>query len=73
VLASLWDYLDGNCPAHLARRIDAHAALCAPCLRARRSQERFLEALADMRERAATPRHVGDRVRKALAAERRRT
>jgi mycothiol system anti-sigma-R factor len=72
VVASLWDYLDGNCSSELAERIDAHISSCASCLRFRQAQETFFEALAEVRERSPAPRHLHDRVRQALAAERRR-
>jgi predicted anti-sigma-YlaC factor YlaD len=70
-LTSFWDYLDGNCSSELAERIDAHVSSCLPCLRFRRFQERFFALMAEMRERTPAPRRVHDRVRKALAAERR--
>jgi hypothetical protein len=69
VLATFWDYLDGNCCSELAARIDGHVSSCAPCLRFRRLQERFFASLAELRWSPA-PTHVYDRVRKALAAER---
>jgi mycothiol system anti-sigma-R factor len=71
VLTNFWDYLDGNCSSELAERIDAHASSCVPCLRFRRFQERFLASLAELRERSPAPRRLRDRVRKALAVERR--
>jgi mycothiol system anti-sigma-R factor len=72
VVTNLWDYLDGNCSSELAERISAHISSCAVCLQFRRSQERFFEALAEVRERSTAPRHLHDRVRQALAEERRR-
>jgi mycothiol system anti-sigma-R factor len=72
VLTNLWDYLDGNCSTEVAERIDAHISSCAVCLRLRESQERFFEALAEVRERSPAPRHLHDRVRRAIAEERRR-
>jgi hypothetical protein len=71
VLANFWDYLDGNCSSELAERIDSHVSLCLLCLRFRRFQERFFASLAELRERSPAPPRVHDRVRKALAAERR--
>jgi anti-sigma factor (TIGR02949 family) len=71
VLTNFWDYLDGNCSPELAERIDAHVSSCVPCFRFRRFQERFFASLAEVRERSPAPPRVHDRVRKALAAERR--
>jgi hypothetical protein len=71
VLTNFWDYLDGNCSSALAERIDAHVSTCVPCLGFRRFQERFFASLAEVRERSPAPLRVHDRVRKALAAERR--
>jgi mycothiol system anti-sigma-R factor len=72
VVTNIWDYLDGNCPSELVERIDAHISSCAICLRFRQSQERFFEALAEVRDRSPAPRHLHDRVRRAIAEERRR-
>jgi anti-sigma factor (TIGR02949 family) len=71
VLTNVWDYLDGNCSLELAERIDAHVSSCVPCLRFWRFQERLLASLAELREWSTAPPRVHDRVRKALAAERR--
>jgi anti-sigma factor (TIGR02949 family) len=71
VLTNFWDYLDGNCSSELAERITAHVSACVPCLRFRRFQERFFASLAELRERSPAPPHVHDRVREALAVERR--
>lgn len=71
VLASFWDYLDGNCTRAVAERIEAHVSSCLPCLRYRRFQERFFASLAAVRERSGAPPQLVERVRDALAAERR--
>jgi hypothetical protein len=71
VLTNFWDYLDGNCSSELAERIGTHVSSCLLCLRFRRFQERFFASLAELRERSPAPSRVHDRVRKALAAERR--
>lgn len=71
VLTSFWDYLDGNCSSELAERIEEHVASCVPCWRYRRFQERFFASLAEVRKWSPAPQHLHDRVREALAAERR--
>ena len=71
VLTSFWDYLDGHCSPELAERIEEHVSSCVPCRRFRRFQERFFAALAEVREWSPAPRRVHERVREALAAERR--
>ena len=70
VLASFWDYLDGNCSSALADRIDGHISSCLPCLRFRHFQERFFASMAEVRDRSRAPARVHDRVRKALYAAR---
>ena len=71
VVATVWDYLDGYCSDGLAERIDDHVCCCLPCLRSRRFQERFFAALAAIRKRPTAPSHLRERVRNALAVERR--
>jgi predicted anti-sigma-YlaC factor YlaD len=71
VLTAFWDYLDGNCSSELAERIEEHVSSCLPCRRFGQFQERFFASLAEVRERSPAPQHVHDRVREALAAERR--
>jgi hypothetical protein len=71
MLANCWDYLDGNCSAQVATRIDAHVSSCVVCLRLLRFQESFFASLTALRERPLTPARVQDRVGRALAAERR--
>jgi anti-sigma factor (TIGR02949 family) len=71
VLANFWDYLDGNCSSELAERIEEHVSSCMTCWRFRRFQEQFLASLAEVRKWSPAPRHLHDRVREALAAERR--
>jgi anti-sigma factor (TIGR02949 family) len=71
VLMNFWDYLDGNCSSDLAERIDAHITSCVPCFRFREFQERFFESLAEVREQSPAPSRLHERVRKAIATEKR--
>jgi hypothetical protein len=71
VLASFWDYRDGNCSSELAERIEEHVASCLPCRRFRRFQVRLFATLAEVRKWSPAPPHVHDRVRRALATDRR--
>jgi anti-sigma factor (TIGR02949 family) len=70
VSAKLWDYLDGNCSSELATRINVHLSACQLCLRLLGLQERFLDSLAELRERRPAAARLHVRVRKALANER---
>jgi hypothetical protein len=71
VLPSFWDCRDGRSTPGLAERVEAHLAACVPCYGLREFQQRFFASLAELRERSSAPARVHDRVRKALAAERR--
>jgi hypothetical protein len=71
VLPSFWDVRDGRCSPDLAGRVEAHLAGCVPCYRLQEFQHRFFALLAELRGRSPAPARVHDRVRKALAAERR--
>jgi hypothetical protein len=71
LLTSLWDCRDGRCSADLAERVDAHLEACVRCYRLGEFQYRFFASLAELRDRSPAPPRVHDRVRKALAAERR--
>jgi anti-sigma factor (TIGR02949 family) len=68
VLASLWDYLDGNCSDQTAVRLIAHVPACTPCSRQMAIQEQFLASLAELRERSRAPAGLHKVVRRAVAA-----
>ena len=71
LLTSLWDCRDGRSSPDVAERVEAHLTACAPCHRLGEFQHRFFASLAELRTRAPAPGRVHDRVRRALAAERR--
>ena len=71
LLTSLWDCRDGRGSPLLAQRVDSHLAACVPCHRLAEFQHRFFASLAELRHRSPAPAGLHDRVRKALAAERR--
>ncbi|MGE0812418.1 MAG: anti-sigma factor [Vicinamibacterales bacterium] len=65
VLASLSAYADGEVPAALAARIEAHVAECRACERFGRDFSRLLTA---MRRHLAAPDPVPDEVAARLRA-----
>lgn len=65
VLASLSAYADGDVPAALAARIDAHVAECQACARFGRG---FSGLLAGMRRQLGPPEPVPDEVVARLRA-----
>jgi hypothetical protein len=61
--------LDGNCSDQIAARLIAHVPACAPCARQMAIQQKFLESLAQLRERSRAPAGLRRIVRRAVATE----
>lgn len=69
VMAVLSDYVDGEVPARLAARVEAHIAECRACARFGRDFARLLET---MRRHLGAPEPVPDEIAARLRAAIRR-
>ncbi len=69
VMKRLWEYLDGELPAHEADEIAEHLAMCARCQPQYRFQLAFLAALVRAHARRPAPGLAfASRLRAALVA-----
>ena len=69
VALQLWDYLDDYLTSEATASLRAHLAECRECRGYQQFQTRYLDAMASVRGRTRTPRHLKRRVLEVLADE----